>query len=436
MYSLSSNFNINDPYHYKNIERNGQDGRLNTCNNFTCNWTVYNVDPSTVGAFDGTNWSFFESTIVPNSALSGDQLANAWSDDQELRLIEKLIDKIAPAKANLSVSLAEVDKTGEMILDLGKAGLDLWKDIKHLHISRAFDRLKRFSKKIRSENARRRTFQRDLRLNAIKDPMSIIDRHSSLRVSLLNKQLKDVDWRNMDDKIIELYGLNRERLTRDARKLKSLRNHKEREQAFKALDVVSQRFLLMQYGLKPLISDVQDLARSLGDFVEHSTPSKYVAQANSMLSGSNGQNHTTYKIRKRYTAYADVIRPRPINLYAPDPLQIAWERIPYSFVVDWFLGIGQYLAALDGVESHIRGQVCEAFRAVRLDKLITHKPSNDLIVIPTTADVLIGSFTRRKVTISVPTPAIKALQDAFSFTHVANGLALIASGGKNVVRYF
>lgn len=41
----------------------------------------------------------------------------------------------------------------------------------------------------------------------------------------------------------------------------------------------------------------------------------------------------------------DLLLPAKVGL--TNPLSVAWELIPFSFVVDWFLPIGKYLDALD-----------------------------------------------------------------------------------------
>jgi len=57
----------------------------------------------------------------------------------------------------------------------------------------------------------------------------------------------------------------------------------------------------------------------------------------------------TYRARLSYSAryiaelYEDISLNRSLGLV--DPVQIAWEVVPYSFVVDWFLPIGTYLSA-------------------------------------------------------------------------------------------
>jgi hypothetical protein len=55
----------------------------------------------------------------------------------------------------------------------------------------------------------------------------------------------------------------------------------------------------------------------------------------------------TYRMSYIYELYEEMSFER--NLGLTDPLSVAWELIPYSFVVDWFVPIGTYLDNLNAI---------------------------------------------------------------------------------------
>jgi len=131
-------------------------------------------------------------------------------------------------------------------------------------------------------------------------------------------------------------------------------------------------FLAWKYGIKPLIGDLQGAAMSLAEYILRSSPLK-----------SNGHAKTTFKeseehfltsnspapglprsavrinrevtIRVKYgTSFVipDRLRRQAATLGFTNPKNVAWELLPLSFVIDWFLPIGHWLnslSALDGL---------------------------------------------------------------------------------------
>lgn len=119
----------------------------------------------------------------------------------------------------------------------------------------------------------------------------------------------------------------------------------------------ASNWLELQYGWFPLLQDAQDGAKMLAHFLE--VPFHQTVKFGSMKSGSisgaassqpgwGGACHT----RVSYTA---LIKERNIAQLSglTDIASVAWELMPYSFVVDWFIPIGDYLQArgtLSGVD--------------------------------------------------------------------------------------
>jgi len=119
-------------------------------------------------------------------------------------------------------------------------------------------------------------------------------------------------------------------------------------------------WLEYSYGWKPLVQDIHDAAAVLSSpqddlWIQESSTQPYreVFQADvgpPNNAGIHYQNVNVGKVFARVGATVSVTNP---NLQAlknaglTNPLTWAWEVIPFSFVVDWFYGVGDFLESLD-----------------------------------------------------------------------------------------
>lgn len=132
-----------------------------------------------------------------------------------------------------------------------------------------------------------------------------------------------------------------------------------------AAKAASNAWLELQYGWKPLLKDVKDAADVLVDAWRPDT-------INRDLVAKKTKTKSFREIRKGYlyeisppksgvlTADRDLkvrvtikyrATPEPA-LYGAmvgltNPLSIAWELVPFSFVADWFIPVGDFLSSLD-----------------------------------------------------------------------------------------
>ena len=112
---------------------------------------------------------------------------------------------------------------------------------------------------------------------------------------------------------------------------------------------ISGRWLEMQYGWLPMVNDSFEAAKALeavtGPRVLRFTAS--IASKRATYNGSGASQYTypvvvSYGKRLKAELYEDITVNRSLGLV--DPLSIAWEVVPYSFVVDWFIPVGTYLS--------------------------------------------------------------------------------------------
>lgn len=123
---------------------------------------------------------------------------------------------------------------------------------------------------------------------------------------------------------------------------------------------VSGRWLEMQYGWLPAVSDTFEAARAYEAITADRSWTVHARLKRTSI--INAAGHTTYFApgttvkSKRYEVefydFPSAIR----SLGLQDPLSVAWELIPYSFVFDWFLPVGDYLENL-AVLGNLSGRV-------------------------------------------------------------------------------
>jgi hypothetical protein len=128
-----------------------------------------------------------------------------------------------------------------------------------------------------------------------------------------------------------------------------------KRRTFKSKDV-SGRWLELQYGWLPLLSDSYEASKAFESlskgprsslFVK--SYSKKVVRTSYPVAGNEifyTYSGTRFR-RLEFQLYEVMSAPRSLGLQ--DPLSVAWELIPYSFVVDWFIPIGTYLSNLNQV---------------------------------------------------------------------------------------
>lgn len=109
---------------------------------------------------------------------------------------------------------------------------------------------------------------------------------------------------------------------------------------------VSQIWLGLRYGWQPLLSDIYELV----DYLKTDVESQYVKYTGRGSSGQTVADFSSGTLTKspggfvRHNARRSVVMTCAPSKYAKlgltDPASIAWELIPFSFVLDWFLPVG------------------------------------------------------------------------------------------------
>ncbi len=145
---------------------------------------------------------------------------------------------------------------------------------------------------------------------------------------------------------------------------------------------LSARWLEAQYGWLPLMSDVYEaatayemLTRARKSYVHCSSyyvnPKRDFSASPLQYSYRGYRKTTTYL---KYEMVEDISGYRSLGLL--DPLSVAWEIMPWSFAIDWFLPIGSYLENLNVLPflkgRLLRSTVCEYSAAFTADLTVSH----------------------------------------------------------------
>jgi hypothetical protein len=123
--------------------------------------------------------------------------------------------------------------------------------------------------------------------------------------------------------------------------------------SLKAKDI-SGRWLELQYGWLPLLSSSFDAMQAFKALSDGPRTKMFLARNVELreLEISSSANYTgkaKYKVGRRlqYEMYEELSAARQLGLV--DPLSIAWELTPWSFVIDWFFPFGNYLSNLNQI---------------------------------------------------------------------------------------
>lgn len=119
-----------------------------------------------------------------------------------------------------------------------------------------------------------------------------------------------------------------------------------------------------------------------------------------------------------------------VSMGITNPLLIGWELVPFSFVADWFLPVGDYLDSLDAMLGY--GPTwCSISEFWKVNWRNSSSPFNEYTPF--------GSFKisqdweekkevvnlRRQTSESVPLPSFPRFKDPRSLGHMANGIGLL-----------
>lgn len=204
-------------------------------------------------------------------------------------------------------------------------------------------------------------------------------------------------------------------------------------------------WLEYKFGWLPLLSDVYGAAEMLAkvhnpDYnIQTVTARHQVAlepswtRTNYGTSGKmtdEGRGVINAHIKLRFRPHTSLLGTLP-NMGLNDPLLLAWELLPYSFVVDWFLPIGDYLSSLTArqgvtfVDGYIAYKAHLTSNRTVSDVYDNGNPYFRQVVSSSGQASLEKVHHLREVFVDFPTPLMPVVKDPFSASHVVTALALL-----------
>lgn len=196
----------------------------------------------------------------------------------------------------------------------------------------------------------------------------------------------------------------------------------------KQLDFAN-KWLEIQYGWKPLISDLFGLADALCSKIQgglvifkevhHSETFRfYRRHLDTRGFGNWIDRDETHEWRLKGKARYIIREPKLKTLTqigVTNPALLAWELIPYSFVIDWLIPVGDHLAAMDSLNGVSQLVVQKGHKQVKTHQVTgcggvgVYKVTDRIRAAPTT-------------TLQMPRLSYQPSQ---SLTAIGNGLALL-----------
>jgi hypothetical protein len=193
------------------------------------------------------------------------------------------------------------------------------------------------------------------------------------------------------------------------------------------------RWLELQYGWKPLINDVYEAMKAYE--VITSPPRIFRTKASisrdgiydSSTSSVNFSCLTSFRVTQ-VMIYEMVEKQDTVRaLGLENPASVAWEILPYSFVIDWFIPIGTYLDALNQIPK-LNGRWClTKSRIFECPQTIIKQNFDDYSGATYDHSKLYVERTSGWGGLSVPPPVFRPLDKALSGLHVANAIALVTT---------
>lgn len=212
---------------------------------------------------------------------------------------------------------------------------------------------------------------------------------------------------------------------------------------------VANGWLELQYGWKPLLQDIYGSAEWLANKqsreIRRYVSSKHHADLVDFTITPLGGNYRSDFHLTRDTSFdfkgivyfstsgSQLASAKEAGL--TNPALLAWELMPWSFVVDWFIPVGTFLSNLDSTLglSFEKGSYTTFWRAHATNNLLAfnrqggsvHGSSDEVhncIVKGSNREI----YVRRDKMLDFPANALPSFKNPFSFTHAANAIALLS----------
>lgn len=206
----------------------------------------------------------------------------------------------------------------------------------------------------------------------------------------------------------------------------------------------TSRWLELQYGWQPLLADVYGSCRALA---ERDSTDWIVTGKGSVIDRIDVDKMTGTSMAygrgraKGFRGAYGRIDAFPGNdlltsftgLGITNPAELAWELLPFSFVVDWFVPVGSFLSSLDALLgydlcfwSYSEMKKCNWSHTLQGYSFMSGGGVYENVYDLSGSASKQSIRLRRVTSTSVPLPEYPYIKDPRSLTHMANGMSLLA----------
>lgn len=278
------------------------------------------------GVFDSPGYHEDHYRTVNVAWWSGNPQNIAPADDPSQRVANKIREILSETKTNTLVTAAELGKTADHLALTAKRVYEAYRSIRHGDFRGLVDVLGIQPKKGANQRFENR-------------------------------------WTDMVDKT----GLfHKDKLPPRGQRPTRQEMLRSRERMSKAMkgrldyeSFASSTWLEYSYAWKPLLGDVYNHAQALAELsIERAKVDRVVrARANTQSSAKRLDKGNIFQTQRESSDKRWVLIKCTYRLQGGDlntfsqlgidnPLEVAWELVPFSFVADWFLPVGNYLKSL------------------------------------------------------------------------------------------
>lgn len=230
---------------------------------------------------------------------------------------------------------------------------------------------------------------------------------------------------------------------------KSLRSKKAKGRLMSTWKEIPQAWLIWNYGIIPTMLDVEGAITALekadnGSFDRYllTVKSGFKVKTSRSFQTTNrcsfGIDDFTWSFKEEETL--SMLGRIDCRLRSPEYLkaselgvvnlgQTVWDVIPYSFVVDWFVNVGEYISLLDAnVPWEFRGGSRTFFQEGTV-KLKDVSLLRGTVSSTSSSNAYVRSF-ERTVMNGFPLPTLRLKEDPFSLRHISLALSLLATAAQ------